>query len=65
MTRAELHGILQNHYDELHVLLQPNAMPHISTDTAAAIGYAIGSISKAKALVGRDIDQIGEGPDER
>lgn len=52
----ENYRILTKAYEAL-MTLYPVTAP-ISADTAMAIGYAAGCISKAKALVGRDIDQI-------
>jgi hypothetical protein len=53
--RKELHNLLQH-----AVLLIASGLPFgvgtISTDTALAIGEAMGAVRKAKALVGRDID---------
>jgi hypothetical protein len=52
--RKALHGRLQ-----IAVLLLAASRPYlvpISTDTAVALGEAMGALGKAKALVGRDID---------
>lgn len=50
----EIHRILTEAY-KLTISLYPVKHP-ISSDTAYAIGEAGGILSKAKALVGRDID---------
>lgn len=60
MTLRELHAILQTAFDAVAVV-HGNVPDGASSDTALAVGYALGSISKAKALVGRDIDQAAEG----
>ena len=52
----ETHRILTEAY-KLVAQLYPVKEP-ISSDTAFAIGEALGVLSKAKALVGRDIDDI-------
>lgn len=55
MTLHELHAILQSAFDALDAVR--GGMPDgAGTDTAHAVGLAQGTISKAKALVGRDID---------
>lgn len=68
MTLHELHAILQRAFDDL--LRVRGNMPDAGVDTALAVGYALGTIGHAKALVGRDIDgtkATGEapGPDAR
>lgn len=52
----ETHRILQEAH-QLVSKLYPVKAP-ISNDTAFAIGEATGILSRAKALVGRDIDQL-------
>ncbi len=53
--RKELHRLLRN-----AVVMVGSALPFgvgtISSDTALAVGEAMGALRKAKALVGRDID---------
>jgi hypothetical protein len=52
-----LHALLQRAADELVEFRFRGAVPDsLSSDTAFAIGEALGVLSKAKALVGRDID---------
>jgi hypothetical protein len=55
MTSRELHAALQQVADAL-AAMRGNWPPEMRPDTAHAIGYATGAVSKAKALVGRDID---------
>jgi hypothetical protein len=55
MDVYELHETLNRAFEKLEV--DPSAFPSIGIDTAFAIGYAIGVTLKAKALVGRDIDE--------
>jgi hypothetical protein len=54
MTLQEVHGVLREALDRLARL--HGELDSVSTDTAFAIGEALGMISRAKALVGRDID---------
>lgn len=55
MTREEVHAHLRDVYELLTVLY--GRLPvDTAPDTAFAIGEAAGVLSKAKALVGRDID---------
>jgi len=55
MTLRELHAILWKAFDEIDRVR--SGMPDgMSTDTAHAVGLAQGTVAKAKALVGRDID---------
>lgn len=56
MTLRELHTILQTAFDALGAV-HGSVPDGVSPDTALALGYALGTISKAKAMVGRDIDQ--------
>ena len=56
MTLTELHELLQAAFDSL-ATVHGHVPDGAGTDTALAVGYALGAISKAKALVGRDIDQ--------
>lgn len=54
MTKPDIHKVLQQAYDQLLAL---HGKVHcLSSDTVFAIGEATGILSKAKALVGRDID---------
>lgn len=55
MTLRELHALLQSAFDAL-AEVRGNVPHGVREDTAMAVGYALGTISKAKALVGRDID---------
>jgi hypothetical protein len=55
---AAIHATLQRAYDEVATLYRN--VDGVSPDTAFAIGEALGVLSKAKALVGRDIDQARE-----
>jgi hypothetical protein len=54
VTLNEIHTLLQSQFDDLRTMLA-NA-PRMGGDTGIALGWALGSIEKAKALVGRDID---------
>jgi hypothetical protein len=49
-----VHGTLQSAFEE--VLRVSNNFDGLKTDTIFALGEAIGILAKAKALVGRDID---------
>lgn len=51
-----LHATLQKAYELVLTLRVPDWPEGIGSDTAFAIGEAAGILSKAKALVGRDID---------
>lgn len=55
LTPVEVHTALQVVFEALFGLMY-RLGDGFSSDTAAAIGYATGTISNAKALVGRDID---------
>lgn len=62
MTLVELHAVLQAAFDALPPPHKPDALPTgLRADTAFAIGAAIGMISVAKALVGRDIEDGATG----
>lgn len=50
------HGVLTLAYNAMLALY--GHINGASTDTAFAIGEATGVLNKAKALVGRDIDQL-------
>ncbi|HXI78177.1 MAG TPA: hypothetical protein VNH21_13630 [Steroidobacteraceae bacterium] len=63
MTPRELHAILQAAFDAL-AALQGRVPGGISADTAFAVGVATGQIAKAKALVGRDIDDLEKRADQ-
>jgi hypothetical protein len=56
MTLHELHQILQTAFDTVAVV-SGDVPDDLSPDSAFAVGAALGTLSKAKALVGRDIDQ--------
>lgn len=49
------HAVLNKAFDT--ILTCRPALSGVSPDTAFAIGEALGAISKARALLGRDIDQ--------
>lgn len=52
----DLHGRLQRAFEELAAFR--GALPEgLSSMSAFALGEAVGTISKAKAQVGRDIDE--------
>ncbi len=51
----EVHAKLRAMYEQIAVIVP--MLDSASTDTAFAIGETAGVIAKAKALVGRDIDQ--------
>jgi|HubBroStandDraft_2_1064218.scaffolds.fasta_scaffold266708_2 hypothetical protein len=52
------HAVLHAQYEEMCALVFHGCPEGLSTDTAAALGFAVGSLSKAKALLGRDIDDL-------
>lgn len=55
MTLQELHTILETSFKALADVA--SGVPDgIGSDTAFAVGDALGTLSKAKALVGRDIE---------
>jgi hypothetical protein len=58
VAMKELHGELGTIAEDMLICWQsrPTAVTRISTDTAFAIGEAFGVLSKAKELLGRDID---------
>lgn len=60
-TNAQaIHATLQGIFNELfRVSLDKNGL---SVDTIFALGEALGVVSKAKALVGRDIDDAQRRP---
>jgi hypothetical protein len=60
MSKEEIHAILQDAFEKLAAL--HGQCDGVSTDTAFAIGEATGLISKAKALIGRDIDTERKAP---
>jgi hypothetical protein len=55
MTLTEIHAVLRHAFDEIAMLR--GQCDKVSLDTGFAIGEALGTVAKAKALVGRDIDQ--------
>ena len=63
MTPRELHAVLQAAFDAL-AALHCGVPAGISIDTAFAVGVAAGQIAKAKALVGRDIDDLEKRADQ-
>ncbi len=56
MTRREIHAVVQQAYDLMIGLY--GKCDDVSSDSAFAIGEALGVLGKAKALVGRDIDAM-------
>ena len=56
LTPEEVHGIIQKSFTLVTELY--GNLPNLSMDTVFSIGEATGVLSKAKALVGRDIDDI-------
>lgn len=54
MTPREVHTTLEQAFEQLLTLR--DSLDRLSSDTAYSIGLATTTISKAKALVGRDID---------
>lgn len=56
MTLLEVHRVLSRLFFELTQL--HGHLPPMSTESAYEIGLATGQVSKAKALVGRDIDDF-------
>jgi hypothetical protein len=60
MELTEIHAILRQAFTAL-VAMQGRA-DRCSPDTAFAIGSALGTIAKAAALVGRDIDTMPTPP---
>jgi hypothetical protein len=54
MPLRDIHALLQHAFEQIASLR--GECDDVSTDTAFAIGEALGTISKAKGLVGRDID---------
>lgn len=59
MTLEEVHAVLQHAFVSVESLR--GALPDVPSDTAFAIGEALGHIMKAKALVGRDVDDSRTG----
>ena len=59
MTAQEIHVELARAYLILAALY--GRIDGVSCDSAFAIGEATGVLAKAKALVGRDVDQGGHG----
>jgi len=58
-----LHSTIILAYNTM-ILLHGNLPPGTSSDSAHAIGEATGMLAKAKALVGRDIDDASRGPSQ-
>lgn len=56
LTPEEIHAVLFEAWEQI-TALRGRCEFLISTDTAFALGLALGTIGQAKALVGRDIDQ--------
>lgn len=55
LTPTQVHAVLQKGFDEI-VTLRGHIGNDLGNDTAFAIGESLGMIARAKALVGRDID---------
>lgn len=55
-AHAKLHAMVE----EIHRLNAQGLLDGASMDTIFAVGEAMGVISKAKALLGRDIDTLGD-----
>jgi hypothetical protein len=55
MTLKEIHEVLRQAFDAVAAL--HGQIDRVSSDTAFAIGASLGTLGKAKELVGRDIDQ--------
>lgn len=53
----EIHRVLTNAL-KLVESLTPTTSSHLSADTAYALGRAEGALSHAKAMVGRDLDDL-------
>jgi hypothetical protein len=62
LTPQEVHAVLQQAYESV-LCLYGRIGNELGNDTAFAIGEATGIIAKAKALVGRDIDDKGNRTD--
>lgn len=60
LTPEQIHELLFAAFVEISTIR--GRADRVSPDTALAIGYALGTIGKAKALVGRDIDQARKSP---
>lgn len=58
----QLHEKLTQVFDTLVTLPEGGWPEGISSDAVFALGQASGIVSKAKALVGRDIDAMGGEP---
>lgn len=56
-TLQEIHAILTTAYGAV-AALYGHLPPEISVSSAFAIGEACGVLSKAKAMIGRDVDDI-------
>ena len=54
-----LHGVLREMQDALLRVKEAGLPDGIGSDTAFAIGEAAGVLSRAKGLVGRDVDDAG------
>lgn len=59
MTREQVHETLEIAFETL-AELRGQLEGDLRTDTAFALGEALGTVFKAKALVGRDIDDARE-----
>lgn len=54
-----LHAVLRASYDAMLRVREAGMPDGVGSDTAFAIGEATGVLSKAKGLLGRDIDDAG------
>jgi hypothetical protein len=59
MALTEIHAVLQKASDGLK-MLHGQLGNDVRPDSAFAIGQALGTIDKAKALIGRDIDDAAK-----
>jgi hypothetical protein len=58
MKPLEIYAVLEEAYEKVRTL--SGNFENVSANSAFAIGEACGILSKAKALVGRDIEDIRE-----
>jgi hypothetical protein len=58
MKPMEIHRVLNEARELVRQIAVGDKLENISSDTAMAIGESLGVLDKAKALVGRDIDNL-------
>jgi hypothetical protein len=58
MKPLEIHRLLSEAREAVNEIMRSPSLENISSDTCMAIGECAGVLDKAKALVGRDIDDI-------